>query len=845
MREWHLTASDPMAPRIAADARAGRTNYADDQVWQLRLGGPDEPALSLETRYGGRIGLARLLPIWFVGRRQVYETQGYHQPPVLTAFTPDTLTLRAGLTATLDLTLEFWTMESQAVGGRFAVHNSGTQAQSVQLAMTAQAARESKTLQMLYLTLETGEVALQVGRLPTLQPVLMVEGAVDQGANSRLGRALSLEPGQTAAVRWVLGSMPDRDASLLLAHRWLQTDWTRHLDAIRARAEATPQIETGRAEWDAALAWSFQHVLRAFLGTTGNLPHPSFVNSRRPNQGFAATGMQGSGFAAPWGGQSLPDALTIAPAVSLAAPELAKGIVRNFLAVQRDDGWIDARPGLESQRTHQLAPPLLASLAYTVYHYTGDRAFLADCCDGLLAFFDRWFKPDVDRDRDGVPEWQHLGQGAFADSPTLAQNRRWAMGVDIRTIEAPDLIAYLVREVRTLIKITELLDRKDDAAGLAPYYEALVEALKSMWDAETGVFRYRDRDTHTTPKGEVVFSGKGDQPLREETPIPLPCRLILRVSGGMSRKPNLGCTIEGIDGSGKPAHETLEASAFDWYRGLGSTTTQTVWRTLKYVKFDGLSRVYSVEVRTVDLSLPDQSLLVPLWTDALDDDQRARLLAQLTDPALYWRAYGICACPANSPVYDPAHANGCGGAWPWYNNLLAWALLDHGPEQQAADLFARLIQAQSSALVRDRAFRSLYNPDTGEGLGDTDTIEGAVSLGWFTRLFGAFVQGPGSVVIGGPLRFDGKPMIWTQYGVRVERGPDGSHIRFPSGHEVSLPPDAKPQVVRDPKAKTPAAVPVIEPPAPSDPLPPGGIDQPPPRETKAPPSEGLLPATDS
>ena len=88
MHDWNLTYSDPMAPRIAADARDGRTRTADDQVWQLRLGQPDEPAISLETRYGGRVGIARLVPIWFAGRRQIYETQGYHNPPVLVNFAP-------------------------------------------------------------------------------------------------------------------------------------------------------------------------------------------------------------------------------------------------------------------------------------------------------------------------------------------------------------------------------------------------------------------------------------------------------------------------------------------------------------------------------------------------------------------------------------------------------------------------------------------------------------------------------------------------------------------------------------------------------------------------------------
>ena len=46
MRDWHLTANDPIAPRIAADARSGRTTFDDDQTWQLRLGGPQEPAFA-------------------------------------------------------------------------------------------------------------------------------------------------------------------------------------------------------------------------------------------------------------------------------------------------------------------------------------------------------------------------------------------------------------------------------------------------------------------------------------------------------------------------------------------------------------------------------------------------------------------------------------------------------------------------------------------------------------------------------------------------------------------------------------------------------------------------------
>jgi hypothetical protein len=799
MREWRLTPGDPMAPRIAADARAGRTNYSDDQVWQLRLGAPSEPAVSLETRYGGRVGLARLVPIWSVERRQVYEAQGYHSPPVLTAFAPDYLRLRADLTLALTLTYEFWTMESQAVGGRFTVRNTGDRPQSIQLDLTVQAARENKTVQMFFLTLDNDQVALQLGKFPFLQAVLLLESATASTTTSgRLSRALALQPGEQAAIRWVLAGLSDRDASLGLAYKWLaQADWDAVIAEIEARADTQPQIETGHPDWDAALAWSQQLVLRAFLAPTGSLPHPSFVASRRTNQGYPVGGAYSAGFNSPWGGQSLPEALVVVPAAALAAPDLAKGVVRNFLTVQRHDGWIDARPGLGGQRANVLAPPLLATLAYTVYHFTRDKEFLAECLDGLVRFFHRWFKPDVDRDGDGVPEWSAAGQGAFGDSPTLAAGRRWAQGVDITTIEAPDLLAYLIREARTILGICKVLEQEDAAREIRPRLDALKAALDELWDDEKGVFRYRDRDSHAFPTGEVVFAGKGDEALSEHTALPQPSRLILHAIGGMGRKPSVSCTIEGVNAGGQPTNETVPGEAFDWYRSMGAATTTTVWREITYLKFGGLSRVYKVEVSAVDLSRHDQSLFMPLWCGALDDDRVGRTVAMLTDPARYWRAFGVSACPASDPAYDAAHQNGCGGTWPAWNARIGWALVERGYTREAVDLFKRVLAAQVRSLASDQTFRSFYNPDTGAGLGDAGLVESVVSWGWFARLFGAFALDAGSVVITDPFAFEGERMIWTQHGVRIQRSAEGTTITFPSGRTVTLPPDAEPQIVRE------------------------------------------------
>ncbi len=820
MRDWTLTAHDPMAPMIAADARCGRTTYADDQVWRLRLGQPDEPAITLETRYGGRVGLARLVPMWVAGRRQVYESQGYHAPPILTAFAPDYLRLRAELTIAIKLTYEFWTMESQAVGGRCTVQNTSDHPQDLRFDLSVQAVREEKSLQMFFLTLEGGQTALQLGRLPNLQPVLLLEGA-DPGSTTqaRLTRGLTLAPGQQIVIRWVLGSQQARDASLMLAHKWIMADWDPHLAYINRLAEAQPEVETGDPALDLALAWSQHIVLGSFLAATGQLSHPSFVESRKINQGYAVSGTHSGGFGYPWGGQTVPDALSLIATPALAAPELAKGVVRNFLAVQREDGWIDARPGLDGQRAHVLAPPMLATLAHTVYAFTGDKLFLADCLNGLVAFFHRWFKPDVDADRDGVPEWSQAGQGAFMDGPTLAQGKRWAQGADLTTLEAPDLLAYLVREAGTLVKIAEILGRDDVAAEMRLEYDRLRALLGEFWDGERGVFFYRDRDSHARPAGEIVFQGKGDQTITEAIDLVSPSRLILRVLGGLSKKPNLDCTVEGINAEGKPANETVPAASFDWYRGMGSATTKTVWKTIKYLKFSGLSRVFKIEVATLDLTRHDQALLVPLWSGALDDDQIARTVALMTDPAHYWREYGISGSPASDPAYDPSLQNGNGGLWPAWNARFGLALIETGHAAESVELFKRLLAAQTRCLREEGTFRALINPDTGEGMGDSGTVTGAVSWHWFAALFGAFVIEPGFVGITGPFHFAGESMRWTQHGVVIARSEKGTTITFPTGTEITLPPDAEPQIVNDPKAKRHKPEPIAPPPDPQESVP--------------------------
>ena len=105
------------------------------------------------------------------------------------------------------------------------------------------------------------------------------------------------------------------------------------------------------------------------------------------------------------------------------------------------------------------------------------------------------------------------------------------------------------------------------------------------------------------------------------------------------------------------------------------------------------------------------------------------------------------------------------------------------------------MEAQIRALRHDRAFRSGYNSDTGDGLGDVDDAQGIMPLALFMRLAGVRVLSERRVWAGGPFALP-KPVTVRQLGVEVVRSVTGAQITFPSGKRVEVGPEW--QLVEDP-----------------------------------------------
>jgi hypothetical protein len=818
---------------LAADARLSRTNYADDQAWDLRLGKGDSPALALQTTYGMRAGLVSLVPIWTQTQdgHSIYQAQTYHQAPQMVHFAPNYVEIEAQLLPDVVLSAYYWALESRAVGGVYSLQNNSNAPLSLRFEIFGHVVLDGAEQSLGLISMRTGGNALYLGDIRTISPVVMVQDGstrAEAGLSPRVGRDLKLEPGEKATVRWVHTGLGDMRQSLNLARRWLATDWQPHLQQINDAALSLPTLQTGDKDQDFALDWSYNQIVQSIVRPAGNFPRHTYVSQRFSGVGFSPRA-DGSKHLRSWSGQDPFVLYSIAPVLATIAPEIAQGFIENYIAVQQQDGWIDLKPGAAGQRADLLCTPLLATISLKIYDVTQDADWLKRVFPPMLRFFVRWLGKDLDADNDGFPEWQDERQQGYVTFPTFGTSFNWAQGADVRTVEGPDMAAYLLSEVYSLQQMATVLGEEAEQKQLQGYIDALQEELATLWDGTR--YAYRDRDTDVTTSGMVLLEGGvGDQEHVLKQPFVVPNRVILRVIGGARHVPRVTAYVKGLDADGNAISATIEPDDFRWQYREGVATTQQVFSQVDSIHCEGLSRVYKIDAHTVDTTGLDVNALLPLWAltySDVDADKAASLIKLATDSEHFYRNNGITMVSAkdkdknNEGRFDPANENGAGGLWPFWSALVAEGLARNGAGDKAADVLKNMLKMQADVLEREGRFFSFYHADKATGLGERHHLSGIVPVSLLMQLVGIQVRSPGEVVYGAAFHW-GRAITIRQHGVYVRRTRNSTKIKFPSGHTVELDANAATQTLTDPQplpkpTLVPLELPEIQQPAPSKP----------------------------
>ena len=797
LRRQSIAAERAFEYPIAADARLSKTDYCDDQVWVARIDSRDGAAIALQTQFGGRAGLVSLAPMWRVGERLIYQASAYDEPPTITAFAPNFIQIEAAPLPELELVSRFVALESRAVGGEFTLRNLAHEPIDFQFELFGHVVINGRKKTLNVLTMADYSLALHLGQIGNLNPVVTLEDASieiygGRISSPKLGRRIALAPGAEARIHFVAAGLPEMRDSYSVAMNWLSRPWARYFERIDQIATATPKVTTGKADWDLLLDLSYAQLLKAFMDPTEHLPHPSFVAFRASNRGWSRRG-DGSDHVRAWSGQD-PTLAYLAAAVTTIDADLAKAVIRNYLSVQDESGFIDRQPGLGGQRQGVLLMPILARLCLQLAQQTDDRDFAAEALPALAGFFGSWLAADADQD--GAPEWQSERQTGYVAFPSFGRGQPWAQGADISQAETPDLLAYLISEADAISQIAALAGDEAAAEVMKEHLGELEAQLDGLWDGKR--YTYRDRDSHHTSYCQHLLErGAGDQAHEIGQSLDPPARLMIRVVGGVSQRPRISLKLEGRDESGAAC--TIEAPVHDflWQNRQGVYTTKLPLSYVGSIAISGLSRVYKVYARTIDYSRLDINALLPLWTGRISPDQADALVKTAMDPERFRRPNGLTMVSASDRNYDPSNARGGGGIWMYWLTLVCEGMVKTGYRQEATDILKRVLTMLSRVLEREGKLSRFYHADEAKGFGEDHHIGGIAPLSLLQEIIGIRVIAPDKVWVGGEFTW-GEPISVEQHGLTVFRSADETRIDFPSGRSETLPADAAWQLVHDP-----------------------------------------------
>lgn len=777
MREWSLGLGDPLYLTLAADMRLARPEFTNDHIWELDFGSGEPPALSLLTTYGLRARAMRIFTRFTEAGNMVSDPNEFSSPPHVRRFYPNYVKLSFAPFEGLDLIYEIYVPESNAVAGRVTITNRTLEGRELQLELCGALipldghAFAHTQMQM---------VNVLVGQTGGLVPLLFMTGGPQPGPGPQpsLMIDLDLEPGLTRQLTWTQAATDEHQKSFDLARRIAAQPW----DAEVARIELlnsgqNVEIHTSDPDWDAALAFSQNTAFSLFFPANEKLPHPSFVMAREPDQGYSPKG-DGSDLPPSWAGQSPLEAYYLASLLP-AASDLAKGVLQNFLSIQTEDGSIDGKPGLGGQRGNYQAMPILASLAWNIYKNTEDDIFLAEVFPGLLDFFWSWFSQSNDRDRDGIPEWQHLLQTGYDDNPSFDTWHPWAQGADITCMHNPSLLAMLIREADVLVQMAQRLNQHDKVILVHRQVEALKLTLNAAWNPRSGNYRYCDRETGQSLTKKTLARQEGPGTVMLKRTFDPPVRLLIDVQtkDPAAERPHITVWNKKNDGQ----TEVLSGKHFQWRSGGMVATSSQVFAKIGKIQIKGVSKKDKVVVRTVNYTGIDHTLLVPLWAGVPDSQQvQAMLKRNLLDADRFDRPFGLPAYPQTPR--SKADAICMRVHLPW-NQLICEGLLAYGYRKEAARLFVHLMAGVIMNLKEKHAFYQYYHAETGQGLGERNSLKGLAPVGLFLQVLGVRVYSSTRVRLEGENPFPW-PITVKYKGLKILRGLDRTVVTFPDGKSV-------------------------------------------------------------
>ncbi len=783
MHDWNFTPDHQISLTLSADARLNPTDYTNDQIWELNFGNSEPSALSLQTTFGLRARFCRIFPRFIFDGQVINNPAHFYHPITIHQYYPNYISLSFKPFSCVNVILEYWVPGSHAIAGRSKIINTTHEACQIQLEWAELLVPGPDGNRMA--TNEIGLTTILAGQTANLNPVLFLIGGAQAGKSPypSLNLSYDIPPHGEQESHWAHAALPEMNASYQLAKEIINTNWDAEYARISRINSQQIEINTSNQDWNTAFYLAQTVADQLILQPTQLCNAPSFVYSRNPDQGFSLL-MDGSDYNHLWNGQTPIDTNYLTNFLLPASPELLKGMLDNFLATQTPYGEIDWKPGLGGQRSQLLATPLLANMTWQFYEYTGDIEYLDYVFPKLLNFFFSWFTSAHDRDNDLIPEWDQSVQTGYEEHPQFSYTYPWSAGIDISTVESPDLISYLYRECQSLISIAKQLRNDEEINRLESIGDQLKAMVEQSWSDHHACYLYRDRDSHISTPPEFLgkLLGAGVMEIHKEFRQPL--RPIIHFHSKKEGTHPVQIFIHGITTTGSHRIDHIPTNRMHWHLGSGYITSEYLYKTIEQIEVTGISDDVEVIVQSACLPSINQTLLLPLWA-GIPSEEKAKILINLTimNKKRFLSPYGLRSC-IDIPSLDDIPEEFFGIHLPRIN-LIIDGLIRYGERKNAAEVFTRLMNAVVQSLKKDMKFHQFYHSETGKPLGTINSLTSLIPIGLFLEILGVKIISATKVEISGSNPFPW-PVTLKYRGLTIIQQEKKALIIFPDGQNITV-----------------------------------------------------------
>ncbi len=781
MRDWKLKPSDPLYLTLTSDARLVPTDYCNDQIWELAIGGGEPSGFALQTTFGLRARSFRMIPRFSENDITISDPSDFINPPLLKEFYPNFLSFAFTPFPELDIQAEYWVPHSQGMLIRLGFSNHSNARREIKLEWITQLSPyEGRNMA----PVELDNTWVLTGNTAELAPVVLISGGAQPIGSPypSFNQVINLSPDETRTVMISMAAFNTMRDSFTATRHYLGRSWESEINRVRLQNSGMIEIFAGDPDWDAAFAFSqnLMHQLR--INPKNQLPFPSFVLSRHPDQGYSLRG-DGLDYSHLWNGQPVLESYFLVCSLLPEAAGFARGLVRNFLSTQTQEGSIDWKPGVAGQRSQLLATPVLCTLTWRIFQFTSDKSFLEETFIPLYQFIKTWFNPQHDRDQDGIPEWDHIFQAGCEDHPFFSYNHPYSQGVDISTAESPTLASFLFRECQSLIEIGKILDRHDFDHELDSISHKLSEFVNSTWDDGENAYLYRDRDTHLSTTGEKLAEQIGPGEILIQRDFEAPVRILIHILASDEKTRRVQIFIHGDNDTEKADVEHIATTQIRWNQGKGYISGERVYKRINSIDVQGVQAKDIVTVFTVNYHFHDLTSFVPLWAGIPDPEKaQAMINHSLSNPQKYFRSGGLPQfLDINTPPNDDQKLN-INLIW---MQFICEGMLRYGYQREVAQLFTQFMPSIVQSLKNNREFREHYSAITGKGHGDVNVLSGVAPINLFLDTIGVRLLSSNKVVLRGFNPFSW-PVTVKYRGITIIKQMEKTTVIFPNGETMEI-----------------------------------------------------------